>query len=182
MKEGWLCLLWRRADHVSTRPRFTRSNTVESRCGIFHASIKVFGRVSASLSPSHPSLFYHTHTRSSQTLPTSYKMLSRRFATKAARTVAGMRVIPAKRFIGTSVTRQTRNEKIETDTVPVVEYSSGTENPHHTVVKVDQFKPVASPTVDVAKKAFAMEPGLSQKLTPTLVKFTLEGKVALVTG
>lgn len=109
-------------------------------------------------------------------------MVARRFVTKAARTVGGVRVGPAKRFIGTSVTRQMRHEKIETDTVPVVEYSSGTESPHHTVVKVDQFKPVASPIVDVAKKAFAMEPGLSQKLTPTLAKFTLEGKVALVTG
>jgi len=107
-------------------------------------------------------------------------MISRRFVTKAARIVGGRRVVAPKRFIGTS--RPTRNEKIEADTVPVVEYSSGTENPHHTVVKVDQHKPVAGPIMDVAKKAFAMEPGLYKKLTPTLAKFTLEGKVALITG
>lgn len=109
-------------------------------------------------------------------------MISRRIVTKAARTVGGMRVVSAKRFLGNSVIRPSPNEKVETDTIPVVEYSSGTENPHHTVVKVDQLKPVAAPIMDVAKKAYAMEAGLTKKLTPTLAKFTLEGKFALVTG
>lgn len=84
------------------------------------------------------------------------------------------------RWINTTVAR--KNEKISEEEVPVVQYSSDSGGPHHTILKVDQAKPVTTPILDVAKKAFALERGIIKKLSPTMAKFTLDGKVALVTG
>ena len=91
--------------------------------------------------------------------------------------------IQLTRTITATVARSTtKNEKIAEAEVPVVEYSSGSGEAHHTILKIDQTKPVSSPIVDVAKKAYALESSVISKLSPTLAKFTLHGKVALITG
>ena len=53
-----------------------------------------------------------------------------------------------------------------------------------TVLQVDQSKDTDKtvPVVDVAKQAVAMDKTIIEKLPPTLKKFTLEGKVAIITG
>ena len=87
-----------------------------------------------------------------------------------------------KKFSATVSRSTTKNENIAEIEVPVVEYSSSSGEAHHTILKVDQTKPVSSPITDVARKACALEEGLVGKLSPTLNKFTLHGKVALITG
>ncbi|MCJ1397473.1 hypothetical protein MMC11_000666 [Xylographa trunciseda] len=101
----------------------------------------------------------------------------------AARVAVRNSMIQCRRTLSATVARSTtKNEKIAEVEVPVVEYSSGTGEAHHTILKIDQTKPVSSPIVDVAKRAYALESGLISKLSPTLAKFTLHGKVALLTG
>ena len=101
----------------------------------------------------------------------------------AARVASRTSTRQLTRTLTATVARSTsKNEKIAEAEVPVVEYSSGSGEAHHTILKVDQTKPVSSPIVDVAKKAYALESGLISKLSPTLAKFTLHGKVALITG
>ncbi|MCJ1387592.1 hypothetical protein MMC18_000435 [Xylographa bjoerkii] len=101
----------------------------------------------------------------------------------AARVIGRLPTLHYTRTLSATVARSTtKNEKIAEVEVPVVEYSSGTGEAHHTILKIDQTKPVSSPIMDVAKKAYALESGLVSKLSPTLAKFTLHGKVALITG
>ncbi|MCJ1406294.1 hypothetical protein MMC19_000359 [Ptychographa xylographoides] len=102
----------------------------------------------------------------------------------AASAFRKVRQAQSSRYFIAPVARQTRNEKIEEDEVHVAEYSSDTDagKPHHTVVKVDKKKTIAPQVVDIAKRAYALESGLIHKLSPTLSKFTLDGKVALITG
>ena len=89
----------------------------------------------------------------------------------------------ATRCLTTTVARLNKS-KIAENEVPVVTYTDGSNQPEHTIIKVDQSKPVdnASVMTDIAKKAFALEKEVALKLSPTLKKFTLDGKVALVTG
>ncbi|MCJ1316343.1 hypothetical protein MMC15_001664 [Xylographa vitiligo] len=101
----------------------------------------------------------------------------------AARIASRTPTIQLTRTLTATVARSTtKNEKIAEAEVPVVEYSSGSGEAHHTILKIDQTKPVSSPIVDVAKKAYALESSVISKLSPTLAKFTLHGKVALITG
>ena len=113
---------------------------------------------------------------------TSIKMFCR--PSNAASAFRKVRQAQSSRYFIAPVARQTRNEKIEEDEVHVAEYSSDTDagKPHHTVVKVDKKKTIAPQVVDIAKRAYALESGLIHKLSPTLSKFTLDGKVALITG
>lgn len=91
--------------------------------------------------------------------------------------------------ITTSITRQ-EPEKVAEREVPVVTYAADDEHNtaakdgQQTVLTVDasKFKDAALPIVDVAKQAFALKKGVVDYLTPTLKKFTLHGKVAVVTG
>ncbi|MCJ1383347.1 hypothetical protein MMC17_006460 [Xylographa soralifera] len=101
----------------------------------------------------------------------------------ATRVTSRASTIQLTRTLSATVARATtKNEKVAEVEIPVVEYSSGSGEPHHTILKIDQTKAVSSPIVDVAKKAYALESGLIGKLSPTLAKFTLHGKVALITG
>ena len=74
--------------------------------------------------------------------------------------------------------------------MPVVTYATDDEHNvaakdgQQTVLTVDTSKLAMSalPIVDVAKQAFALKKGVVDHLPPTLKKFTLYGKVAVVTG
>jgi len=67
--------------------------------------------------------------------------------------------------------------------VPVVSYQDGqrTESALH-VPENGSTGPVAPPGIDTQKTATALKPNAYQHLTPTLSKFTLPNKVAIVTG
>ena len=92
------------------------------------------------------------------------------------------------RRIATSVTRQQRETVAERE-VPVVTYA---DDEHNTAAKDGQLRVLTVdalktkdnilPIVDVANQAFALKKGVVDQLTPTLKKFTLHGKVAIVTG
>ena len=91
------------------------------------------------------------------------------------------------RSIAISTTRQ--KETVAQKEVPVVTYADDEHNAaakdgQQTVLTVDasKFKDTALPIVDVAKQAFALKKSVFDHLTPTLRKFTLSGKVAVVTG
>ncbi len=93
------------------------------------------------------------------------------------------------RSIATSMTRPAPETVAEKE-VPVVTYTAGDEHNtaakdgHQTVLTVDasKSKDAALPIADVAKQAFALKRGVMGCLTPTLKKFTLHGKVAVITG
>ena len=53
----------------------------------------------------------------------------------------------------------------------------------HETRENDQLLPIGVNTVgETARRAFALEKNVADRLTPTLKRFTLEGKVAVVTG
>ena len=88
------------------------------------------------------------------------------------------------RTLTSTLSRSKSHEKVAETEVPVVAYTEGTNQPQHDVIKVDQSKAAntTSPIVEVAKVAFAIEKDVVSKLPPTLKKFMLDGKVAIVTG
>ena len=102
-----------------------------------------------------------------------------RVVTVVPRALQAARVL---RPFSTTVARSTKIDHIAKTEIHVSDYSSDTEKAKRTVIEVDQIKPVSGPVMDIAKKAYPLEAGLTQKLSPTLTKFTLEGKIALVTG
>ena len=106
-------------------------------------------------------------------------MFLRPLHTVAPRTLQTARGL---RLFATTVVRSTKLEQIAKTEIHVSDYSFNNDKAQHTVIEVDQSKPITGFVVDVAKKASALEAGLVKKLSPTLAKFTLEGKVALVTG
>lgn len=114
-----------------------------------------------------------------------YKTYITIMSTQRAVTVLprALRAATATRCLTTTVARLNES-KIAENEVPVVTYVDGSNQPEHTVIRVDQSKPVdnISTMADVAKKAFALEKEVALKLSPTLKKFMLDGKVALVTG
>ena len=65
-----------------------------------------------------------------------------------------------------------------------VNYTADSAEPKRMTFKVDQSIPARAiiQTGDVPKPAFALDNNILPKLTPTLKKFTLERKVAIVTG
>ncbi|KAI9853986.1 MAG: hypothetical protein M1830_006608, partial [Pleopsidium flavum] len=113
-------------------------------------------------------------------------MITRRLVSKIPFVVRSMR---ASRYISTTVVRLDREKVAETE-VPVMTYAADDElhaaakDGQQTVLTVDASKPSlsASPTMDVVKQAFALEKSVVDHLTPTLKKFTLHGKVAVITG
>ena len=72
--------------------------------------------------------------------------------------------------------------------VPVASYTkskkSGTGTAERTTLKVDGSKPATTPvsSEDVDREAVAFNKSIVPKMTPTMKRFTLEGKVAVVTG
>ena len=65
--------------------------------------------------------------------------------------------------------------------VPVVTHDGATKR---TTVKVDRSQPAinTSPASDEARDAKPFDRSILPKLTPTMKNFTLEGKVAVITG
>ena len=65
-----------------------------------------------------------------------------------------------------------------------VNYTADSAKPKRMTFKVDQSIPARAiiQTGDVPKPAFALDNNLLPRLTPTMKRFTLEGKVAIVTG
>ncbi len=107
-------------------------------------------------------------------------MIQRRLLTKLPiLTVRSLR--GSTRNITITLSRQDP-EVVAEKQVPVVTYVADDEQ--QTVLTINTTKPSISalPIADVAKQAFALEKGVAERLTPTLKKFTLEGKVAVVTG
>jgi len=72
---------------------------------------------------------------------------------------------------------------IEAQEVPVISYHAGerTESEVH-VHPVQESEPVTPAGADTKKVAFGLNSDIIKQLTPTMKKFTLEGKVAVITG
>lgn len=66
--------------------------------------------------------------------------------------------------------------------VPVVSYQDGQRTEESLFVNPNRISPVSPQGVDVQKSAVPLNPNVYPQLTPTLSKFTLPGKVAIVTG
>ena len=72
--------------------------------------------------------------------------------------------------------------------VPVASYAkspkSGTSAAERTTLTVDESQVSPTPVLggDVSRKAMAFDSSIVRKMTPTMKRFTLEGKVAVVTG
>ena len=111
-------------------------------------------------------------------------MASRLLLTKLAPSVRVTSI--ARRVFTTSIRRlDDQHSKISAKEVPVSAYTSDPAmNSGEThVLTVDQKSmPITTPIMDVAKKAFALSKCVAKNMTPTLKKFTLHGKVAIVTG
>lgn len=110
-------------------------------------------------------------------------MASRRIITKLAPAVRVATTI--RRTITTTTKRLDIQDKISATEVPVSTYSGdqATDTGENHVLKIDQAAtPIATPIMDVAKQAFALNKSVAKDLPPTLKKFTLLDKVAIVTG
>lgn len=66
--------------------------------------------------------------------------------------------------------------------VPVVSYSGGQRLEEQLQVTGGSSGPVQTEVVDEQNRAQALDPEVYKHLTPTLAKFTLRDKVAIVTG
>ncbi|PNS15074.1 hypothetical protein CAC42_2303 [Sphaceloma murrayae] len=83
--------------------------------------------------------------------------------------------------ITTTARRQVPPEVIQEHSVPVTHWEGGVAA--HEVLKVsDKSQPVNPPGMDEESVARPLDPALTAQLTPTMSKFTLHGKVAVVTG
>ena len=103
------------------------------------------------------------------------------------RLAPAVRVAPiTRRTITTTIRRLDDQDHVSAKEVPVSTYSGDlAENSGEThVLTVNQTSsPIATPIImDVAKRAFALDKGAAKNLTPTLKKFTLQNKVAIITG
>ena len=65
-------------------------------------------------------------------------------------------------------------------TIHVVRYEKGQRREHD--IEVDESKPVVPAVQDVEIRAFPLKSRVYETLTPTLQKFCLPGKVAVITG
>ena len=90
----------------------------------------------------------------------------------------------APRELKVTIPRPAKDETIAETEVPAVAYTEGSNELYRVVLKVDQLKiaDTAAPIVEVAKATFVVEKDVASKAPPTLQKFTLDGKVALVAG
>ena len=108
-------------------------------------------------------------------------MFARRVVTKLPSAVR------AARNIRTSAPLDA-TEAVAVNEVPFIKFerneASGATEVHQSALSINQNQPIemAIPIVDIARQAFPLEKSLVEKLSPTLKKFTLQGKVALITG
>lgn len=73
-------------------------------------------------------------------------------------------------------------EIVQESEVPVVQYSKGERTQEEIHVTQGGSGPVSSPVADVEKTAIPLSSKILPQLTPTLARFTLVGKVAVITG
>lgn len=66
--------------------------------------------------------------------------------------------------------------------VPVISYRKGERSEAKVQYEAGSSGPVSPPGADEVKSAIPLKPEAFQHLTPTLQKFTLNGKIAVVTG
>jgi len=114
-------------------------------------------------------------------------MLARSVFRRAAaqRAFVAPRAAPVIRRSFTAISKQEHAEVIQADKVPVITYTSGEKQEVELSVDPNAETtpgPVSPPGQDVEKRAFGLDRSLIGRLTPTLQKFTLPGKVAVVTG
>lgn len=74
---------------------------------------------------------------------------------------------------------RSHTDNINAKNVPVISYHDG-ERSESEIMVHDQ--PMAPPGIDVQNLAIALKPEVIRQLTPTMMKFTLQGKIAVVTG
>ncbi|KAI9835932.1 MAG: hypothetical protein M1819_001830 [Sarea resinae] len=104
--------------------------------------------------------------------------------TTALRASTARAPLAARSFASAALRMQ---EKVAEKQVPVSSYHSekapaqGAKNPVETVLPVGEAKPVAF-GADDTRAAVPLGKGVIDTLTPTLKKFTLQGKVAVITG
>ncbi|KAF4312595.1 hypothetical protein SLS57_011648 [Botryosphaeria dothidea] len=110
-------------------------------------------------------------------------MLSRQVLN--ASRVASKRVIaPAAQSVRTfkTVQQQQNAEEIRAGKVLTVTYKDGVRQEVEIPVDQQNTGPVAPPGADEKKPAVPLKPSVLDQLNPTMAKFTLPGKVAVVTG
>ncbi|TKX24803.1 NADP-dependent mannitol dehydrogenase-like protein 1 [Elsinoe australis] len=99
----------------------------------------------------------------------------------AAAAATGFKVGATKVALSTSASRKTPPEVIQERHVPVTHWEGGVAA--HEVLNVsDKDQPVNPAQQDEEVVAKPLDPEVTAKLTPTMSKFTLHGKVAVVTG
>jgi hypothetical protein len=84
---------------------------------------------------------------------------------------------PIRKFTTTTVRKDDASKE---DSIHVVHYEKGQRVEHD--IEVDDTKPVMPTAQDVEIKAVPLQRRVFETLTPTLKKFCLPGKVAVVTG
>jgi hypothetical protein len=90
---------------------------------------------------------------------------------------AATAVAPLRTFKTTAIRK---DEASKEDSIHVVHYEKGQRVEHD--IEVDESKPVIPAVQDVEIKAVPLKSRVYETLTPTLKKFCLPGKVAVVTG
>ena len=105
------------------------------------------------------------------------RSISRQFATRAWPVCS-----KSVRFISSPPSLRIADKR----DVPVASYTeksqSSTEDAHRTTLHVEKAPEPSTETKDVSRRAVPFDKGVLSKLSPTLKKFTLDNKVAVVTG
>ncbi|KAK5125050.1 hypothetical protein LTR85_001241 [Meristemomyces frigidus] len=110
------------------------------------------------------------------------------FARSVLRTATRQSLRPTTFFTAPAVTAPIQRATFKSSSrdnepdVPVVSYHEGQRTEETLNVPKTGTGPVQSPVKDVQKVAIPLNPNVYSQLTPTLAKFTLQGKVAVVTG
>ena len=87
---------------------------------------------------------------------------------------------PVPRRYVQSTARRLHPELAQTKKFPVISYHDGERT--QSEITVHEPRAASSVAVDVRREALALLPETLSKLTPTMKKFTLAGKIAVVTG
>jgi hypothetical protein len=90
---------------------------------------------------------------------------------------AATAVAPLRTFNTSAIHKDDANKE---DSIHVVHYEKGQRR--ELDIEVDETKPVIPAVQDVEIRAIPLKSQVYQTLTPTLQKFCLPGKVAVVTG
>lgn len=105
----------------------------------------------------------------------AFKAANRTALASASRPVTG--ITSFRTFTKTAIRK---DEPAKEDSIHVVSYEKGQRTEHD--IEVDDSKPVIPAVQDVEIKATPLKARVYDTLTPTLKKFCLPGKVAVITG